>query len=82
VLISTHSAIVLSDVFNDEIVMVQRAANGSGVQPVSENTFATDPSALMMNVFGADDSIGKRAQQFIEAKLSHATGTPEEMADL
>ncbi|MBW4028215.1 MAG: AAA family ATPase [Acidobacteria bacterium] len=82
VLISTHSAIVLSDVFNDEIVMVQRAAEGSEVQTVSENTFATDPSALMMNVFGADDSIGKRAQQFIEEKLSHATGTPEEVADL
>ncbi|HEH9400405.1 TPA: AAA family ATPase [Aeromonas sobria] len=82
VLISTHSAIVLSDVFNNEIVMVQKTADGSIVRNVDEPTFATDPSALMMTVFGADDSIGKRAQEFIEDKLRQATGTPAEIADL
>lgn len=82
VLISTHSAIVLSDVFNNEIVMVQKTAEGSTVRSVDEPTFATDPSALMMTVFGADDSIGKRAQEFIEDKLRQATGTPAEIADL
>ncbi|HDL7429371.1 TPA: AAA family ATPase [Yersinia enterocolitica] len=82
VLISTHSAIVLSDVFNNEIVMVQKTADGSIVRNVDEPTFATDPSALMMTVFGADDSIGKRAQEYIEDKLQQATGTPEDIADL
>jgi energy-coupling factor transporter ATP-binding protein EcfA2 len=82
VLISTHSAIVLSDVFNNEIVMVQKTQDGSTVRSVDEPTFATDPSALMMTVFGADDSIGKRAQEFIEGKLQQATGTPDEIADL
>lgn len=82
VLISTHSAIVLSDVFNNEIVMVQKTAYGSTVRNVDEPTFATDPSALMMTVFGADDSIGKRAREFIEDKLQQATGTPEDIADL
>ena len=82
VLISTHSAIVLSDVFNNEIVMVQKTSGGSTVHSVEEPTFATDPSALMMTVFGADDSIGKRAQEFIEGKLRQATGTPDEIADL
>ncbi|SDH55196.1 AAA domain-containing protein [Pseudomonas benzenivorans] len=82
VLISTHSAIVLSDVFNNEIVMVQKTAEGSTVRSVDEPTFATDPSALMMTVFGADDSIGKRAQEFIEGKLRQATGTPDEIAVL
>lgn len=82
VLISTHSSIVLSDVFNNEIVMVEKTANGSGVRSVGEQTFATNPSALMMTVFGADDSIGKRAQDYIEEKLRQATGTPEEIADL
>ncbi|HHX3399174.1 AAA family ATPase [Klebsiella aerogenes] len=82
VLISTHSAIVLSDVFNNEIVMVKKTADGSTVRNVDEPTFATDPSALMMTVFGADDSIGKRAQEFIEKKLRQATGTPAEIADL
>lgn len=82
VLISTHSAIVLSDVFNNEIVMVQKTQDGSTVRSVDEPTFATDPSALMMTVFGAEDSIGKRAQEFIEGKLGQATGTPAEIADL
>lgn len=82
VLISTHSAIVLSDVFNNEIVMVQKTQDGSTVRSVDEPTFATDPSALMMTVFGADDSIGKRAQEFIEGKLQQATGTSDEIADL
>ncbi|MCW6032430.1 AAA family ATPase [Pantoea sp. JK] len=82
VLISTHSAIVLSDVFNNEIVMIQKTADGSTVRNVDEPTFATDPSALMMTVFGADDSIGKRAQEFIEKKLRQTTGTPAEIADL
>jgi energy-coupling factor transporter ATP-binding protein EcfA2 len=82
VLISTHSAIVLSDVFNNEIVMVQKTQDGSTVRSVDEPTFATDPSALMMTVFGADDSIGKRAQEFIEGKLRQATGTLAEITDL
>lgn len=82
VLISTHSAIVLSDVFNNEIVMVKKTPEGSSVRSVDEPTFATDPSALMMTVFGAEDSIGKRAQEFIESKLRQTTGTPAEMADL
>ena len=82
VLISTHSAIVLSDVFNNEIVMVQKTQGGSTVRSVDEPTFATDPSALMMTVFGADDSIGKRAQEFIKDKLQQATSTSDEMADL
>jgi ABC-type cobalamin/Fe3+-siderophores transport system ATPase subunit len=82
VLISTHSAIVLSDVFNNEIVMVQKTAYGSDVRSVDEPTFGTDPSALMMTVFGAEDSIGKRAQEFIEGKLRQTQGTPAEVIDL
>ena len=82
VLISTHSAIVLSDVFNNEVVMVRKTADGSVVRSVDEPTFATDPSALMMTVFGADDSIGKRAQEFIESKLRQVSGTPADIVDL
>ncbi|MFY1868307.1 AAA family ATPase [Achromobacter xylosoxidans] len=79
VLISTHSAIVLSDVFNDEIVMVQKTSHGSDVRSVDEPTFGTDPSALMMTVFGADDSIGKRAQEFIQSMLAQTAGTQSEI---
>ncbi|ACK44925.1 conserved hypothetical protein [Shewanella baltica OS223] len=82
VLISSHSAIVLSDVFNNEIIMLEKAGNGSDVRSVDAPTFAADPSSLMMTIFDADDSIGKRAQEFIENKLEQATGTPDEIVDL
>lgn len=73
VLIATHSAIVLSDVFDDEVVLIRKMNGQSTADVVSDRTFATDPSALMMTVFGADDSIGARAQQRIEAFLRAAT---------
>ena len=52
------------------------------MRSVDESTFATVPSALMMTVFGAEDSIGKRAQEFIEGKLRQANGTTAEIADI
>lgn len=82
VLISTHSAIVLSDVFQEEIIMIEKNIDGSGIAHLNEATFAADPSSLMMTVFGAEDSIGKRAQEYIERKLDQATGTPQEISDL
>lgn len=72
VLIATHSAIVLSDVFDDEVVLIHKTDGQSTASPVTERTFATDPSALMMTVFGADDSIGARAQRRIEAFMQAA----------
>lgn len=62
--------------------MVEKTPGGSAVRPVAEPTFATDPSALMMTVFEADDSIGKRAEQFILEKLKQTTGTAKDIAML
>ncbi|MCP3142104.1 AAA family ATPase [Pyxidicoccus xibeiensis] len=73
VLIATHSAIVLSDVFDDEVVLIRKTDGRSTAAQVSDRTFATDPSALMMTVFGADDSIGVRAQRRIEAFIQAAS---------
>ena len=82
VLIATHSAIVLTDAFNDEIILMERR-NGSAIaRIVDSNTFASDPSAVMMRVFSSDDSMGERAKEFIEEKLAQATGTENEIRDL
>lgn len=67
VLIATHSAIVLSDVFDDEVVLIRKHDAQSTADAIADRTFATDPSALMMTVFDAPDSIGARAQQRLEA---------------
>lgn len=84
VLISTHSAIVLSDVFNEEIVFIEKDKNTgrSTARSVLDQTFATDPSALMMTVFDAEDSVGERAQNYIERKLTQATGTDTDILQL
>lgn len=86
VLIATHSAIVLSDVFDEEVVLIRKKNGQSTAEGVRDPTFATDPSALMMTVFGADDSIGARAQQRIEA-FWHAAAqkknpTPDDVRQL
>lgn len=81
VLIATHSAIVLSDVFDEEVVLIRKANGQSTAEGVPDHTFATDPSALMMTVFGADDSIGARAQQRIEAFLRAAAQKSEPTPD-
>lgn len=87
VLIATHSAIVLSDVFDEEVVLIRKGDDGrTTAEGVPDHTFATDPSALMMKVFGADDSIGARAQQRIEAFLRAAAQktqpTPDDVRQL
>lgn len=81
VLIATHSAIVLSDVFDEEVVLIRKVDGQSTADGVADRTFATDPSALMMTVFGADDSIGARAQQRIEAFLQAAAAKTDPTAD-
>ncbi|HHQ2874697.1 TPA: AAA family ATPase [Pseudomonas aeruginosa] len=81
VLIATHSAIVLSDVFDEEVVFIRKVDGHSTAEGVPDHTFATDPSALMMTVFGAADSIGARAQQRIEAFLRAAAQKTEPTPD-
>src|SRR5690606_27248195 len=81
VLIATHSAIVLSDVFDDEVVLIRKANGQSTAEGVPDHTFATDPSALMMTVFGAEDSIGARAQKRSGVCLRASAQTTEPTPD-
>lgn len=79
VLIATHSAIVLTDVFNEEIVLMERRDNDAVAHTVEHKTFASDPSELMIRIFGADDSVGQRAREYIEDLLKQADGTPADI---
>ena len=81
VLLATHSAIVLSDVFDEEVVLIRKTDGQSSIAAVTDRTFATDPSALMMTVFGADDSIGRRAQLRIEAFMRQAAAKTDPTPD-
>lgn len=79
VLISTHSAIVLTDVFNEEIVLMDRQDGTAVARTVEDKTFAADPSELMIRIFGADDSVGQRAREHIEKLLRQTEGTPADI---
>jgi energy-coupling factor transporter ATP-binding protein EcfA2 len=77
VLLATHSAIVISDVFDEEILHIHKTSDGtSKVIQVGNRTFGTDPSALMMSLFKTDESIGMRAQHRIEAFTAYIRDQP------
>ncbi|MCU1783670.1 AAA family ATPase [Pseudomonas sp. 13B_2.1_Bac1] len=76
VLVASHSSIVLSDVFDQEVIHISKDTEGHATaRPLNTRTFGTDPGALVMKVFDAEDSIGIRAKQRIEAFLTHVSQT-------
>lgn len=69
VLISTHSAIVLTDVFQDEIVLLEKDEGKVRRVELVSPTFGADPGDLMMEVFGAQASVGKLATEWLDSNL-------------
>lgn len=69
VLISTHSSIALTDVFAEEIVLLARKNGETIVLDVTSPTFGADPGEIMMYLFDAPDSTGKRAIEYLDKQL-------------
>jgi hypothetical protein len=67
IVVSTHSSIVLSDVFNTEITVLN--TDETNYDPVS-GTIGTLPSEIMRNIFSADTPIGDRAREFLDPVLA------------
>lgn len=65
VVISTHSSIALTDVFDTEITLLK---NGRASRPVIR-TFGASPSDIMRDVFDAPESVGQRATEFLDLVL-------------
>ena len=81
ILISTHSSITVSDVFDDEIIKLEKQDGHAVHVPVSVPTFGSDPSEIMINVFDVPDSIGTRALDWLNAQLKKEW-TPDQKAEL
>lgn len=62
VIVTTHSSIVLSDAFRDEIIIL----TPEGVFHPSMPTFGADPSRILQHVFQSPDAIGQRAREALE----------------
>ncbi|MBE2241055.1 MAG: AAA family ATPase [Caldilineaceae bacterium] len=71
VVISTHSSIMLTDAFGEEIGKLESRDGTSSVGLITTPTFGADPSEIMINVFDAPDSIGKRAIEYLDGLLQH-----------
>jgi predicted ATPase len=69
VIISTHSSISLTDVFDDEIQLLKKEDGNAYVSRITSTTFGADPSEIMINIFNATDSIGKRSLEWLNQQL-------------
>ena len=71
VLISTHSGIALTDVFGDEIVILENKDGNAQWVPLSEDihTFGATPDHSLRDVFGATGTVGLRATTLLDVLL-------------
>lgn len=83
VLISTHSSIALTDAFKSEITVLSKKENTEGKviafsAPIQ--TFGSTPSEIMRTVFGNEDVVGQRANEFLDMVLKITTFPTEAKA--
>jgi hypothetical protein len=60
----------LTDVFGPEITRLVKLPDKIVADSVAFPTFGSDPSRIMIHVFGADDTIGARAAEFLKELLA------------
>nr|WP_277620406.1 AAA family ATPase [Rippkaea orientalis] len=72
ILISTHSSITLTDVPKENIMVLDRNGNytNKSLKP-SMNTFAADPSDIMVHVFGSPYPSGELSINRLENELEN-----------
>ncbi|ACK70511.1 conserved hypothetical protein [Gloeothece citriformis PCC 7424] len=72
ILISTHSSITLTDVPKENIMVLDRNGNytNKSLKP-SMNTFAADPSDIMVHVFGSPYPSGELSINRVEDELAN-----------
>lgn len=75
VLITTHSTMALTDAHSDEVLVLDRkgAHTGQATDPGVE-TFAADPSDLLVSVFDAEQSAGRYTVKVINDMLTKDPG--------
>jgi energy-coupling factor transporter ATP-binding protein EcfA2 len=72
VVISTHSSIALTDVFDTEITLLKKSDQDGSIGVVRQlpmQTFGALSSEIMLRIFGASDVVGQRANEFLDMVL-------------
>jgi ABC-type transport system involved in cytochrome c biogenesis ATPase subunit len=78
VLVATHTSIALTDAFNEEVTLLKRLPDSAQIaaMPLQAKSFGASPSEIMREVFGATESVGQRAREFMDSVLA-VIGEPE-----
>jgi hypothetical protein len=79
ILLSTHSSISLTDVFDTEITLLKKDLTDGTVYATRPGvrSFGASPDDILRDVFGARESVGLRASEFLDLLLIVATN-PEQ----
>lgn len=79
VLMTTHSSITLSDVFNQDIWILKRNNDHtSEVLKPNLSTLGADPSDIIVYVFGAENATGAQSAAYIENEIRRITSAERE----
>jgi len=82
VVIATHAALVLTDALKDELIVLERprsskpnAENGTKVRFLDQNihTFGATGDHPLRDIFGATDTVGRRASRLMEVLIAAAS---------
>jgi ABC-type hemin transport system ATPase subunit len=77
VVISMHSSIGLTDVFDTEITLLRKGTEGTvAVVRTPIQTFGASPSEIMWGIYEAEEVVGQRATEFLDTVLMVA-GMPD-----
>lgn len=74
IVITTHSSITLTDVFETEITLLRKDPSSGTVAAVKTpmQTFGASPTEIMVSIFGASETVGQRATEFLDLVLTVA----------
>lgn len=81
ILMTTHSSITLSDVFNRDIWILKRNNDHTNeVLKPNLSTLGADPSDIVVYVFGAESATGAQSTTYIEREIRRISSIERESA--
>lgn len=71
IIITTHSSIALTDVFDTEIVLLEKNKIDGSITSVRTpiRSFGASPNEIMLNIFNAPENVGQRATEYLDLVL-------------
>ncbi len=79
IVLSTHSSITLTDVFDTEITLLKKNPYDATVYTTrpTVRSFGASPDDILQEIFGAPESVGLRASEFLDLMLTFASHPQE-----